>query len=98
MDKNAIIKLIYSVIDQVNKSSSVEKEIFKTLDAKLYGVGGQLDSLGMVNFVVALEKKIENDFGHSIILFNEKTMLQKNSPFETVATLSEYIKLLFNNE
>tara|TARA_B100000315_G_C14553403_1_gene576933 strand:+ start:279 stop:578 length:300 start_codon:yes stop_codon:yes gene_type:complete len=92
MEKNAIINLIYSVIENVNLSLSDEKKIPTSYDTKLYGAAGQLDSLGMVNFIVALENKIEKDFGCSIKLLNEKTLLQKNSPFETVDSLSEYIE------
>ena len=89
--KQKITNLVFSVIDEINKESSKEEQIIKALDSVIYGSHGKLDSLGLVNFVVAVEQKIEDVFGKSINLADDKAMSQKNSPFQTVETFVNYI-------
>ena len=89
--KQKITNLVFSVIDEINKESSKEVQIIKALDSVIYGSHGELDSLGLVNFVVAVEQKIEDVFGKSINLADDKAMSQKNSPFQTVETFVNYI-------
>ena len=89
--KQKITNLVFSVIDEINKESSKEEQIIKALDSVIYGSHGELDSLGLVNFVVAVEQKIEDVFGKSINLADDKAMSQKNSPFQTVETFVNYI-------
>lgn len=57
----------------------------------LYGHDGGLDSLGLVSFIIALEQALQDELGLSITLADEKAMSQKNSPFRTVETLTDYI-------
>ncbi len=63
MERKEVIYLIYGVIDKVNELLPDEQKLTKSENTKLYGTDGQLDSLGMVNFIVALEQKIEEDNG-----------------------------------
>ncbi len=60
-------------------------------DTVLFGIGGVLDSLGLVNLIVAVEQRLEDELGTVVVLADEKAMAQKNSPFRTVATLVDYI-------
>ena len=59
---------------------------------------GSLDSFGLVNLIVALEQRVEDEFGVSLTLADEKAMSTSRSPFRTVSTLREYVqKLLKDN-
>jgi D-alanine--poly(phosphoribitol) ligase subunit 2 len=89
--KQKIINLVFSVIDEINKELSKDEHIIKSLDSVIYGSNGQLDSLGLVNFVVAVEQKIEDVFEKSINLADDKAMSEKNSPFQTIETFVNYI-------
>jgi acyl carrier protein len=60
----------------------------------LIGSGSLLDSLGLVNLIVDLEQRLENEHGISITLADERAMSQKHSPFRTVGSLADYICLL----
>ena len=84
--KQKITNLVFSVIDEINKELSKDEHIIKSLDSVIYGSNGQLDSLGLVNFVVAVEQKIEDVFEKSINLADDKAMSEKNSPFQTIET------------
>ena len=89
--KQKITNLVFSVIDEINKELSKDDQIIKSLDSVIYGSNGQLDSLGLVNFVVAVEQKIEDVFEKSINLTDDKAMSEKNSPFQTIETFVNYI-------
>ena len=89
--KQKITNLVFSVIDEINRELSKDEHIIKSLDSVIYGSNGQLDSLGLVNFVVAVEQKIEDVFEKSINLADDKAMSEKNSPFQTIETFVNYI-------
>lgn len=61
-------------------------------ETKIFGSGGNLDSLGLVNFVADLEELLSEKLEKQIVLADEKTMSAKNSPFKDVATLSRFIE------
>jgi D-alanine--poly(phosphoribitol) ligase subunit 2 len=58
----------------------------------LFGQNGLLDSLGLVSLVVNVEQAIEDEYGTSISLTDEKAMSQKNSPYRTIGSLAYYIQ------
>ncbi len=93
-----INETIYNALDEINQFLPDENKIEKKEDTVLYGANSRLDSLGLVNLIVAVEQAIQDEFGRSIDLTDEKALSQKNSPFLTVKTLSDYITLLLNNE
>ena len=74
----------------------LEETIELTLDSKLFGGGGPLDSMSLVNLLVDLEDLIEEDFGISITLADEKAMSRRTSPFSRVKYLVEYIEERIN--
>ena len=65
-------------------------------DTPIFGTKGNLDSLGLVSFLVNLEQNIEDKYGIPITIADEKAMSLKNSPFRTINTLSEYLNRIIN--
>lgn len=61
------------------------------LNTRLVGRGAVLDSLGLVTLIVDLEQRIEDEFGASLTLANERAMSQVNSPFRSVGSLAEHV-------
>lgn len=62
----------------------------------LFGSGGQVDSLGLVNLIVTVEQQLESKLGAAVTLASERAMSQRNSPFQTLATLRDYVVTLLN--
>ena len=93
-----IKQIIFDVIDEVNMELPGDKQIDKSVDADLYGGRGKLDSLGLVNFIILMEQKIEDEFGATLTLANQRAMSQENSPFRTVMMLADHIDLLIKEE
>ncbi len=57
----------------------------------IFGQGGVLDSLGLVNFLADLEHRIAEEFGREIVLASDQAMSRSRSPFRDVSALSDYI-------
>lgn len=57
---------------------------------KLYGEGGIFDSMQIVSLVVAIEQEIEDRYGRSVALADEKALSRTSSPYRNVETLAEY--------
>ena len=94
--KEEIKQQIFNAIDEINENSDSEDELSKSMDTILFGGNSKLDSLGLINLIIAVEQNIEDEFNISITLADEKAMSQDESPFESVASLSNYIELLLN--
>lgn len=93
-----VLKAISGAIDNVNQLLDKEEKIEKAPDTALFGPSGVLDSLGFVNLIVAVEQKIEEEFGVAITLADERAMSRRNNPFQTIRTLSDYITSLLEEK
>ena len=71
-------------------------QVQKTEDTVIFGIDSSLDSIGLVNFITIIEQKIEDETGRFITIADERAMSMETSPFKTVSTLKEYIKMLID--
>jgi len=92
--KDDILKVIYSVISD----EDYRFRITSLLNTPLVGRGATLDSLTFVSFIVAVEQKVGDAFGQKITLANSRAFSQEKNPFETLATLADYIEEYLANE
>lgn len=93
MERSGIRNLIYAAIGELNSTLPADRQIEKTPDTQLFGRGSKLDSLGLVNLVVATEARLA-EAGLAIALADERAMSQRQSPFRTVSTLCDYVATL----
>ena len=89
-----IIDLIFDTIDKFNNEYSDEIQLEKSSHTALLGQGSKLDSLGLINLIVAVEQNVEDKFGITITLADERAMSQEASPFRTVGSLADYIEII----
>jgi hypothetical protein len=61
---------------------------------RLIGSDAVCDSTSLVAFLVALEEQINDAHRTQVTLLDDRAMSQKNSPFRTVATVSEFAATL----
>ena len=94
--KDKILDTIYKSIDEINLQSENGNKLEKKEDTILYGMNSSLDSLGLVNLIVEVEQRFQDELDVTIDLTDEKALSQKSSPFLSVTTLSEYISGLIN--
>ena len=86
-----VLQVVYRAIDEINPGLPAERRLKKSASTALFGHAGALDSLGLVNLIVAVEQAVEDELGASVTLADEKAMSQSASPFRTVGTLAAYV-------
>jgi acyl carrier protein len=91
MERQKILAAIYDAIDEINELLEEEQKLEKSVDTALFDKSGKLDSLGLVNFVVAAEENIHKELGIFLNLSDAIVAQQENSPFRTVGTLVNFI-------
>ena len=94
LSNERVAEAIYKAVDAFNEQSETKHQLKKSPATILFGKGGQLDSLALVTFIIEVEEKIADELGVSIVLADERALSQKNSPFLTLQTLTEYVSLL----
>ncbi len=88
-----ITQVVFHAIDNVNQELSEDEKIEKSFHTELIGHSTKLDSLGLVNLIVAVEEGIQENFGETVTLANANAMSSVDSPFKNVQSLVEYLKV-----
>jgi len=96
--KQRILKTIYDAVDEINSLAEKERQLERSKETVLFGRDGKLDSLGLVNLIVAVEENLEDEFERAIVLVDDRAMSQENSPFQTIGSLADYIVRLLQEE
>ena len=89
--------LIYDSVNDLNEQKAHDQRLKKSTDTVLFGSNGVIDSLGLVNLLVKIEQKIEDEFDISITIADESALSQKNSPFRTIGSLAKFIQKKLND-
>jgi acyl carrier protein len=83
--------LVFAAIDELNEQRPPRERLAKSLDTTLTGEDGALDSLGFVNFIVALERRLDAAFGVSISLLDDERLDPTAAQFRTVRAFIEFL-------
>jgi len=87
-----ILEIVYAALDEADAQSLEGVPVKKSPDAPLLGSDQGVDSLTIVNLVVAIEELIQNKFGKTVVLVDEDSMALQEHPFRTVGTLAAYVE------
>jgi acyl carrier protein len=88
-EKVDLIAAIYGAIDDINKQLPAAKRLTKDPAAVISPA--DLDSLNMVNFLLAVEERLQLDYNLEIDL-GAAVSSSGEVPFKNVAELEEYIR------
>ena len=97
IDDEKLTSAIYDAIHEVNDLLPPGEGLAASLDTVLFDTSGTLDSLGVVNLVVAVEEKVEDTFGRPISLVDAVGAPDAEERLRTVGSLKEYIASLLNH-
>jgi len=97
-NNDSLVALILQSIREACQQLDLQQLVELTAGTVLFGPGGELDSLGLVNLIVLLEEKISDEFGVEIVLTDQRAMSQQHSPFRTVQVLADYVVRLLNEK
>lgn len=81
---------VEAAIDDVNLTLPEDRRLERSPEVVLVGEGGRLDSLGLVNFAVALEQRLKAEFQKTVSL-TELVMAPDQTPFGTIGALCEFV-------
>jgi acyl carrier protein len=87
-----IADLVIGIASDIAKDQELGVQETITENTRLFGPGGVLDSMALVGLVVALEQAIEDRYGVTVPLADEKALSQRDSPYRSVTSLAVYAK------
>jgi acyl carrier protein len=91
VERSQVASAVLAAIEELNQDLPSGAVLEPAPDTVLFGKGSRLDSLGLVNLIVAVEGALADELDVEITLADEKAMSQTSSPFRTVDTLVDYI-------
>ena len=91
MHRDQALQLVYDAIDSVNPQLPQTRRLAKAPETVIVGPSGQLDSLGIINFLLALEERASEAAGTSVQLLDDTAFLAENERFRTVDALARYL-------
>ena len=98
LNKEQIEKIILGSLETINEERDEGGKLKFDSNSKLFGVGCPIDSLSLVSLIVDVETEINSIVENPISLMDDKAVMRKKSPFESVANLTEYIQELLGGE
>ena len=92
-DLETVRTAVWKAVEEYNQTQEEAHRLPPDPQAVLLGKEGRLDSLGLVSLIIAVEQRLGQDFGVQLTLADEKALSQKNSPFRSLAALTDYALL-----
>ena len=89
-DHDQMLAALQNAVAELNLSLPDGKQLSADPDAVLYGEGSELDSLGLVNFIMSAEQHIGDETGLDIVLASEAAMSRRRSPYRSLRSLADY--------
>jgi acyl carrier protein len=89
-----IVRLIVEQVADLSQQPAASTGRELNDQTPLYGKNGILDSVGLVSLVVGVEQAVEDRFGKTINLADDRAMSRASSPFKTIGSLAEYVNEL----
>ena len=89
--KKKYLQIIKGAIQELNNSKGEEDKIGLAPNTVLLGTDSAIESIDLINMIVAIEEKVKTEYGQSIVLVNEHSMSSPNHPFQTISSLATYL-------
>ena len=96
LSKENILHTIFGAVDEVNQILAEEKRLEKLPSTLLAGDNGSLDSLGMINFIVEVEGRVQKDFNLALNLI--EALDSPEEPMSSIGRLAEFIEMQAGGE
>ena len=93
LNRSRIEEIVYQAIDRVNEVLLDENGVPKAPATVLLGPAAVLDSMGYVNFIVALEETLVEGTGLTLNLVEQLSAPGNDAP--KVATVGEFVDFVF---
>lgn len=98
MEKEKITEIVISTVNSLVETLPVDQKFIVDQHTILFGNGSKIDSLSLVSIIVDLETTFSSDFNLDISLTDDRAMMRKKSPFDSVTDLVDYIDELIHEQ
>src|SRR6266852_1828479 len=93
-DPENIVAAIYRAVDWINGELPPDRQLIKAPETQLLGSQSVLDSMHRVSLIVTIEREVEDAFGVTLTLADERALSMNASPFRSIQSLADYIGIL----
>src|SRR2546430_13379573 len=93
-DPENLVAAIYRAVDWINGELPPDRQLIKAAETRLLGSQSVLDSMHLVSLIVAIEREVEDMFGVTLTLVDDRALSMKESPFRSIQSLADYIGIL----
>lgn len=90
-ERVVILKAIHRAIDHINSANPDRVPLEKAPGTELFGSAAALDSLGIMNLIVAVEENIKRDMNIEIVIVGDMFDID-NHPLQTVQALADHVE------
>jgi len=97
IDSENILAAIYRAVDWINGELPADRQLNKAPETRLLEPQSTLDSMHLVSLIIAIERELEDTFGVTLTLADERALSMKASPFRSIQSLTDYISNLIAN-
>ena len=91
METSLAERIVAEAVADLNLQRSAEDQIGKDPHALLFGPGGSLDSLGLVQLIAEVENGVEDASGQRVNLADEALLESAENPFKSIASLCAHL-------
>jgi acyl carrier protein len=96
--RDQIIEILFGVIEQLNLQLPSEERLSVSEDTIIMGPRATLDSLGLVNLIVAAENKLQSSVSPDINLTDAVTAGGSQPTFSTLGDLAKFVARQIDRE
>jgi acyl carrier protein len=82
------LELIYKAVDEVNAQNPEAPQIAKSAETTLLDSKGGIDSLALLNLVVAIEQVVFDETKKSVSVADESVFSSPENPLRTIGSLA----------
>ena len=90
LNRDQALQAVYNAIEELNPQLQSDRQLNAVEEGLIFGEGAPLDSLDLVNLVMAVEQHIMDLTGDELVLASEAAMSRKRSPYRSVGALADY--------
>ena len=93
-ERDAVQAIVIEALSSIDGLRPPARRFIRGGDVRrlaVYGAGGALDSLELVNFIVEVEQRLEERLGATVTLADERAVSGRLSPFRSVDAFVEFI-------
>jgi acyl carrier protein len=89
-----VMDAIYKALEDINRQRPASDQLALAPDTPLVGPHAKLDSLGLVNLIVAVEQHVADDLDAEIVLSEDRTLAEADTVMADVTALTRHVKIL----